>query len=225
MRLGDRWQAARGTVLATLPDQLPPRFGAGVEVRLNGVLRQPRAAATPACSTTVDTSPGRASSLNWPPIPSPHWEVAPRERANPTGLVGTFHRLGQCHAGSRSPQADEAVRLREAMLLGRREIMTDELSRPFQRSGHVARLRDQRSSHLAGGHDPGRLARVPEPAARMGRSAGDPRALGLPAATGWQPSAVRASVMMSVLLAAGRYSALRICSTPIRRRRLADPAP
>ncbi|MFM1943079.1 MAG: hypothetical protein RI897_2061 [Verrucomicrobiota bacterium] len=195
IRVGGREVAVRGRALATYPGQLGPGYGQGARVRVYGVLKEPPGAAAPGLFD--QRSYGLRKGIT-------HLLVTdePGDWRLVSGGVGEGFLAWAARTLAKGlPEEDPATRLRWAMLLGWRGVMTEELREPFLHSGtmhvfaisglHISLVSIILTSVL-------RLLRVPR--ARVG-------AVVLPALwcyvslTGWQASAVRASVMMSVVVA------------------------
>lgn len=198
VQLRGEWQAARGRVLALTPGDLGAGFHGGQGVEVEGVLDFPPEAVAPGLLDYRAYLARRgvyyrlmvASPADWKlwgePVPVP-WTDR---------FVAWATRQLQ-----RGQTDDPAVRLLRAMTLGWRTALTEEVSEPFLRSGtmHVFAISGLHIALLSG---------ILLTALRVSRL---PRwlcaGLVIPllwfytAATGWQPSAIRATIMMTVVVA------------------------
>jgi competence protein ComEC len=195
IHLGRGVMEVRGRVLATYPGQLGPGYGRGARVRVYGVLKEPPGAAAPGLFD--QRSHGLRKGITHLLVTDEpgDWELVSGVEVE--GFLGWAART----LARGLPEEDPATRLRWAMLLGWRGVMTEELREPFLHSGtmhvfaisglHISLVSIILTSLL-------RLLRVPR---------GWVGVVVLPALwcyvglTGWQASAVRASVMMSVVVA------------------------
>jgi ComEC/Rec2-related protein len=202
IKRGSEWEAAVGEVMATAPFSLGAEYVRGRDIRLTGVARVPASAAAPGVFDY-------RAYLYWQGVyylleteTSRDWQLA-RERG--VGLASapladrfqTWAR-GMLELGlpAREPELD----LLWAMTLGWKTGMTAEVSEPFMRSGtmhvfaisglHIALITGILVQLL-------RLVQVPRGGCGL---------IVLPliwfytAATGWQASAVRSTLMMSVVI-------------------------
>jgi DNA internalization-related competence protein ComEC/Rec2 len=195
------WQTARGRVAVSVPGVLSREFFAAQTVEFAGVLRPPagrvaeglfdyrtylrrqgiyyqlQVASTNECQLTHPEAPGR------PPLSDRFAEWAKRTLA--LGL----------------PAEDEALHLLWAMTLGWKTALTNEVAEPFMRSGtmHIFAISGLHVALIAGILVS--LFRV----ARVTRSACGTLVIPLiwfyTYATGWQASAIRSTVMMTVVIA------------------------
>ncbi|MBP8260373.1 MAG: ComEC/Rec2 family competence protein [Verrucomicrobia bacterium] len=193
------WQPARGRVLATVRDTLGPEYHGGCPVEVTGVLERPPGAAARGLFDyrrhlewqgihylLRTDGPGDWSlqAGGQPPQPWPDRWRAWAQAALTRGL----------------PDEDEPVRLMWAMVLGWKPALTDEVSEPFMRTGtmhifaisglHIVLIAEILVAALL-------VARCPR---RWCGLAVVPAIWAYTAATGWQPSAVRATLMMSLVI-------------------------
>jgi competence protein ComEC len=201
LRQGDDWQAAAGRVAVTLPGELPGEYAPGREVELFGLLRVPPGARAEGLFDY--RAHLRRSGI--------HHELQTRSLADwrlaEAGGAGGWNSWPERFtAWARRvlarglPGEDEALRLTWAMTLGWRTALTDEVSAPFMRAGtmhifaisglHIALIAAILAYLLRG-------AQLPRPLCGLA-------VIGLlwfyTVATGWQASAVRSTIMASVIL-------------------------
>ena len=195
------WQPAVGRVAATLPGLLDDSFGAGQRVEVTGVVRPPRGPVAEglfdyraylraqgiyyqlATEGTNDWSVMSSSDASrWPPWPS------------------QFLRWAQGILAKGLPGEDEPLRLLWAMTLGWKTALTNDVSEPFMRNGtlhifaisglHIALIAGILVSVL-------RVLRWPRAVCGL---ATVPAIWFYTAATGWQSSAIRSAVMMTIII-------------------------
>lgn len=195
--------AAEGTVVVSTPGELAPEFWGGREVEVQGVLQAPPGPSAPGQfdyraflrRQGIHFQLVTAGMQDWRRAPGPDPAPAPP-------LADRFTGWGRRLLARGLPE-DQALRLLWAMTLGWKTALNQDNARPFMRAGtmhvfaisglHVALIGGVLVLIL-------RALRVPSDAAAW---------LVIPAlwfythATGWQPSAIRATLMMSVVLAGG----------------------
>lgn len=193
------WEGASGRILVSTPGILPSDLRRGSEVLVSGVLRHP---AGPSAPGLFDYR----AHLGWRGIHFElragldDWQTAPGSPLSAQDWAERFQDWARRSLARGLPEADEELRLLYAMTLGWRTGLTDEVEEPFMRSGtmHLFAISGLHIALLAGmvGHLL-RLCLVPRLAVGL---------VVLPvvwlytAATYWQPSAVRATVMTTVIV-------------------------
>ena len=200
VRLRGRWHPATGRVLARAPEPLDPEYFAGRHVEVSGVLKPPDPAAAPGLFDYRAHLARRG--IHWLLLTDGPRDWRYFEALGPTepGWSDRFVGWAEGTLARGLPPDDPAVRLRWAMLLGWRGAITDDLSAPFLRSGtmHVFAISGLHVMLIAGILTGG--LRV----LRLSRAGSGLLVLPLlwfyAGITGWQPSAVRATVMMSVII-------------------------
>lgn len=197
----DCWQAVAGRVAVSTPAVLGKEFFGGRAVEVFGVIRPP---GPPRAPGLFDARPYFA----WQGI---HFQLETRDTndwrlaadavqpARPP-LADRFIAWAQRTLARGLPAEDEALRLRWAMTLGCRTALTDEVSAPFMYTGtmHIFAISGLHIALMAGTLVAVlRVLQVPRAATGL---------IALPllwfytAATGWQASAVRSTIMMSVVI-------------------------
>jgi competence protein ComEC len=194
----ESWQLITGTVLISTPDVLDTNFHAGSPVEVIGVLRPPTAA-------TAEGLFDYRAHLNWQGI---HYQLQVRStndwqllQATPPPLSDRFLGWAKDVLARGLPVVDEPLRLLWAMTLGWKTALTDEVSEPFMRSGtmhifaisglHIALIAGILVSVL-------RVLQIPRAACGV---VVIPLIWFYTAATGWQASAIRSTIMMTVIIA------------------------
>lgn len=195
---GGSWQPASGEVLVITPARLPGEIFAGRVVQIAGVLAPPPAPAAEGLFNyrAYLRRQGVYYLLNT--SGTNDWRLLDAKRAQP--LADRFLAWARTTLARGLPEEDEALRLIWAMSLGWKPALTNETYEPFMRSGtmhifaisglHVALI----AGILAG------LLRMLQVSRIWCGWAVIPLIWFYTAATGWQPSAIRATVMMSIII-------------------------
>lgn len=197
----DRWQPAFGEIVVSTPGELGPEYFGGQRVEVTGVLRRPRGAAAPNLFDYRALLANRGIYYQLQSAGAHEWRLAGGHDApRPPPLAERFVPWARRTLARGLPEEDESLRLLWAMGLGWRTALTDEVAEPFMRSGTMHLFA------ISGLH----VALIAGILVTSLRVVGVPRAacawLVLPAlwfytaATGWQASAVRAAIMMSVVV-------------------------
>ena len=197
LRRGSSWQPATGQIIVTTPGILPHGFFAGHTVEISGVLAPP---AAPLAEGLFDyraylSRQGiyyqlKAGSTN-------EWTLLSTTGSPP--LADRFIAWATKTMSLGLPEG-QTTDLMLAMTLGQKTALTDEVSEPFMRSGtmHIFAISGLHIALIAGILLA--LLRVLQlPRAACGLIV-LPAIWFYTAATGWQPSAIRSTIMMSVII-------------------------
>jgi ComEC/Rec2-related protein len=201
LRRGAVWEPAFGRVAVRTRGALPPEFFAGQTVATTGVLKPPPAARVPGLFDYRRYLARRgvyfelevSGAMDWRLAESPDGMVRPP-------LADRFRSWAQRTLARGLPEEDESLRLNWAMVLGWKTALTDEVSAAFMRSGtmHIFAISGLHIALLAGILVS--LLRV----LRVSRAACGllvvPAIWFYTAATGWQASAIRSTLMMSLVI-------------------------
>ena len=201
IHLDGKWGPASGQVIIDTPLAFTGQFHAGQIMRVDGVLIPPVRASFPGGYDARNQWARRGVHFQLRPDARSSWSMPLESRKVYRPLSDHFRGWARSTVARGLPD-DEAVELLWAMSLGWRTALTEETAAPFMQSGtmhlfaisglHVALVAGVIISLL-------RVCRVPRQAAA---------AVVIPAlwfyacATGWQPSAVRATIMMTLILSA-----------------------
>ncbi len=200
-RNGSDWEPAFGRVAFSVPGVLAPEFHAGARVEVTGVVAPPK---LPIAEGIFDyrsylTRQGiyyqlRSETTNG-------WRLAhDNNSARTPPLSDRFVVWAKGALARGLPDEDEPLQLLRAMTLGFRPALTDEVALPFMRSGtmHIFAISGLHVALIAG-----MLVSLLR-AVQMPRSVCGLIVIPLlwfyTAATGWHASAIRATVMMSVVI-------------------------
>jgi len=200
VRLRGRWHPATGRVLARSPEVLGQDYFAGSWLQASGVLKAPDTAVAPGLFDYRAYLACRGVYRLLITEGAEDWRRLEGKGADRPGWSDRFIAWAETTLARGLPPDDPAVRLRWAMLLGWRGAITEDLSEPFLRSGtmHVFAISGLHVMLIAGILTGGLQV--------FGLSRGSSGLLVMPGLwfyagiTGWQPSAVRATVMMSVII-------------------------
>jgi len=195
-------QPAHGTVMVTTTNQLGEDFYAGQIVEVDGVLIQPEHAKAPGLYDRRESLRRRGIYFELNTDKLTRWKLIPQSPSPRRPLADRFRAWARHNLSRGLPEQDEALELLWAMSLGWRTALTGEVAAPFMQSGtmHFFAISGLHIGLVAGIFVILlRVMRVPR--AWVGVVA-IPLLWFYTAATGWQPSAVRATVMMTLILAA-----------------------
>ena len=195
-------QPAHGTVMVTTTNQLGEDFYAGQIVEVDGLLIQPEHAKALGLYDHRESLRRRGIYFELNTDKLTRWKLIPQTSPPRRPLADRFRAWARHNLSRGLPEQDEALELLWAMSLGWRTALTGEVAAPFMRSGtmHFFAISGLHIGLVAGIFVILlRVVRVPR---------GWVGVVAIPllwfytAATGWQPSAVRATVMMTLILAA-----------------------
>ena len=195
-------QLAHGTVMVTTTNQLGEDYYSGQIVEVDGVLIQPEHAKAPGLYDRRESLRRRGIYFELNTDKLTRWKLIPQSNPPRRPLADRFRAWARHNLSRGQPEQDEALELLWAMSLGWRTALTGEVAAPFMRSGtmHFFAISGLHIGLVAGIFVVLlRVLRVPR---------GWVGVVAIPllwfytAATGWQPSAVRATVMMTLILAA-----------------------
>jgi len=201
LQRGANWQPAFGRVAVAMPGVLGTNYFGGQTIEVSGVVQPPKG---PAAEGLFDyRSYLRRQSI---------YHQLRAENTNDWRIVRTNHSPATpppadrfCNWAQKTlqrglPEQDESLRLTWAMALGWTTALTGEVSQPFMRTGtmHIFAISGLHIALIAGILVALlRLLQVPRGACGW---------LVIPliwfytAATGWQPSAIRSTIMMTVII-------------------------
>ena len=196
---GTNWQPATGRIMVNTPGTLPDNFFAGQNIEIYGVLAAPP---TPVAAGLFDyrTYLARQGVYYQLKAGSPtDWRVVAPGLTTPpfTDRFVVWAKRTLAHG---LPQEDEPLRLTWAMALGWKTALTKEVTEAFMRSGtmHIFAISGLHIALIAGILvNLLRVGQLPRMACGV---------IVIPvlwfytAATGWQSSAIRSTVMMTIII-------------------------
>src|ERR1041385_219842 len=197
----ERWQSAFGGVAVATPGVLGTNFFGGQTVEVTGVIRPPKDAAAEGLFDYW-TYLRRQSIYYQLQVESTNdWRVV-LSGADAPGppLADRFRTWSQKTLAAGLPNEDESLHLLWAMALGWTTALTDEVSEPFMRTGtmHIFAISGLHIALIAG--ILGSLLRVLQIPRGLCGWLVIPLIWFYTAATGWQSSAIRSTIMMSVII-------------------------
>ncbi len=200
LRREDVWQPATGRVIATVPAVLDGAFFAGQPVEVFGVLRPPAGAIAEGLFDYRAHLAHLGIYHQLVTRDTNDWRLAITSAAPPRPLADRFRGWAQTTLARGLPVEDESLRLLWAMTLGWKTGLTSEVSEPFMRTGtmHIFAISGLHVALITGILV--QLLRV----LRVSRGACGVLVIPLiwfyTGVTGWQPSAIRATIMMTVIV-------------------------
>lgn len=201
-RTGEGWQSASGRIVLFAAGQPAEAFRDGTELELEGVAAPPKHPRAPGLFDY-------RTYLLWQGVhyvlqarSTEAWHLAnPADAEKPPSLSGRFMDWSQEALATGLPAEDDPLRLVWWMTLGLKTAVTDAVAEPFMRTGtlHLFAISGLHVALLAG------VLVLALEALRLPRSwcglVAIPTIWFYTVATGSQPSAIRAAVMMSVVAA------------------------
>ena len=196
---GEKWQPADGPVMVSSKGELPVEFFAGRAVEITGVLAPPPLPLAPGLFDYHNHLARQGIYFQLKSDSTNDWRTVESTRKRPP-FTDRFLGWAQRTLARGLPEEDEPLRLLWAMALGWKTALTGAVSEPFMKSGtmhifaisglHIALIAGILVSLL-------RVLRVP----RVWCGAVViPLIWFYTAATGWQSSAIRSTVMMTVII-------------------------
>jgi competence protein ComEC len=197
---GSNWQPAAGRIAVATAGKLSADFFAGQNVEIAGVLAPPPAPLAQGLFDYQTHLRRQGVYYQLKPSSTNDWRVAGPAKTSPP-LADRFRRWARDALARGLPVEDESLRLEWVLALGDKSVLTEEVSEPFVRAAtyHIFAV------------DGLRLAIIFGILFALFRVLGLPRAwCGLAllpliwfytALTGWPASAIRATVMLTVVVA------------------------
>jgi competence protein ComEC len=199
LRRGENWQPALGEIIVRTPGALPEHFFAGQAVEISGVLARPPLPLAEGLFDYRDYLQTRGIYYQLKADSVNDWQLHGPVLSRPP-LTDRFLNWSKRTLALGLPVEDEPLKLLWAMTLGWRTAFTGDISEPFLRAGTM---------HLFA-IDGLRIALISAMLVALLRVLQISRAwcgfIAIPviwfytAATGWESSAIRASVMMTIVL-------------------------
>ena len=209
LRRNDNWQPAEGEIVVTTPGVLPGDFFAGRPVEINGVITPPPPPLAEGLFNYRDYLQTRGIFYQLKAGSTNDWQL--RSRASELGapllarppLTDRFLAWSKDTLALGLPADDvnqEPLRLIWAMTLGWRTAFTGDISEPFLRAGtmHLFAIDGLRIALISGMLVA--LLRVLQVSRAWCGIVAIPVIWFYTAATGWESSAIRASVMMTIII-------------------------
>ena len=199
LRRGENWQPAAGAIIVSTPSPLAEMYFAGQPVEISGVIAHPPTPLADGLFDYRDYLQTRGIYYQLKTESTNDWKTL-EPRLNSPPLTDRFLSCSKKTLALGLPVEDEPLRLLWAMTLGWRTAFTGDISEPFLRAGtmHMFAIDGLRialiSAMLVA------LLRVLQVSRAWCGFIAIPAIWFYSAATGWESSAIRASVMMTVVL-------------------------
>ncbi len=196
---GENRQAAAGEIVVTTPSALPADFFAGQPVEVTGVISRPLLPLAEGLFDYRDYLETRGIFYQLKTSSTNDWQLRSPSLTKPP-LTDRFLAWSKRTLALGLPVEDEPLRLLWAMTLGWRTAFTGDISEPFLRAGtmHLFAIDGLRIALISGMLVA--LLRVLQVSRGWCGAVAIPVIWFYTAATGWESSAVRASVMMTIIL-------------------------
>lgn len=197
LHTNETWASASGVIIASTPGPMPPGLYKGQSVEITGVLQQPDGPVAPGLFDYKSYLRRHRIYFQLRASGAEDWRVL-----NPIRPPPTADRFIQWASAvfSLGLEEDLNVQLLRAMTLGQRNEITADVYEPFIKSGtmHVFAISGLHIAIMAGILLALlKVARVPREWCGL---IVVPLIWSYTAATGWQPSAIRATIMMTVVV-------------------------
>jgi competence protein ComEC len=199
LRRGENWQAAFGKIMVATPAALPENFFAGQSVEIAGVLARPTLPLADGLFDYRDYLETRGIYYELETSSTNDWRLRGSILKKPP-LTDQFLSWSKRTLALGLPVEDEPLRLLWAMTLGWRTAFTGDIGEPFLRAGtmHLFAIDGLRIALIAGMLVA--LLRVMQISRAWCGFIAIPLIWFYTAATGWESSAIRASVMMTIVI-------------------------
>lgn len=196
---GEAWQSAAGEIIVATPGTLAPVFFAGQTVEITGVLARPPPPLADGLFDYRDYLQTRGIYYELKTKSTDDWHLRGPGRVAPP-LTDRFLDWSRQTLALGLPAEDEPLRLLWAMTLGWRTAFTGDISEPFLRAGtmHMFAIDGLRIALISGMLVA--LLRAFQVARVWCGLVAIPFIWFYTAATGWEASALRASVMMTIVI-------------------------
>ena len=198
--LKDVWQPSTGKVIVTTKGQLPAEFFAGREVEITGVIAPPQTPIAPGLFDYRTYLARQGIYFQLKADSRSDWRIVDASTNNNPPFSDRFLDWAQRTLASGLPAEDESLRLMWALTLGWKTALTGEINEPFMRSGtmhifaisglHIALIAAILVALL-------RVVRVPRTWCGV---VVIPLIWFYTGATGWQSSAIRSTIMMTIII-------------------------
>src|ERR1044071_801406 len=198
----NQWLPAFGRVVVSTPGVLDDRFFGGQPVEITGVLRPPKGPAADGLFDYRTYLSRQGIHYELRVERAEDWRLAPSGGGRaPPPLAERCRSWSQAALERGLPEQDESLRLLWAMSLGWTTALTGEVSEPFMRTGtmHIFAISGLHIALIAGILVA--ILRVLQVPRGLCGGLVLPAIWFYTAAPGWQPSAIRSSIMMSVIIA------------------------
>jgi ComEC/Rec2-related protein len=199
LRSAEAWRPAFGMIIVATPSALPDNFFAGQQVEISGVIARPPLPLAEGLFDYRDYLQTRGIYYELKTSSTNDWQLREHILTSPP-LTDRFLSWSKRTLAFGLPVEDEPLRLLWAMTLGWRTAFTGDISEPFLRAGtmHLFAIDGLRIALISGMLVA--LLRVLQISRAWCGLIAIPAIWFYTAATGWESSAIRASVMMTLVI-------------------------
>ncbi len=199
IRRGENWRPACGSIIVSTPSPLPEKYFAGQPVEVSGVIARPPPPLAEGLFDYRNYLETRGIYYQLKTESTNDWRLRAPILLKPP-LTDRFLNWSKRTLALGLPAEDQPLRLLWAMTLGWRTAFTGDISEPFLRAGtmHLFAIDGLRIALISGMLVA--LLRVLQLSRAWCGLIAIPAIWFYTAATGWESSAIRASVMMTVVL-------------------------
>jgi competence protein ComEC len=199
LRREENWRPALGEIIITTPSALPENFFAGQSVEISGVIARPPQPLAEGLFDNRDYLQTRGIYYQLKTESTNDWQLRTPILQKPP-FTDRFLNWSKRTLAFGLPTEDEPLRLLWAMTLGWRTAFTGDIGDPFLRAGtmHLFAIDGLRIALISGMLVA--LLRVLQVSRAWCGLVAIPAIWFYTAATGWESSAIRASVMMTIVL-------------------------
>jgi len=199
LRRDEDWQPAFGTIIITTPTALPENFFAGQAVEISGIITRPPPPLAEGLFDYREYLQTRGIYYELKTGSTNDWQLREPILTSPP-LTARFLNWSKRTLALGLPVEDEPLRLLWAMTLGWRTAFTGDIGEPFLRAGtmHLFAIDGLRIALISGMLVA--LLRVLQISRAWCGLIAIPAIWFYTAATGWESSAIRASVMMTLVI-------------------------
>jgi ComEC/Rec2-related protein len=198
IRHGTNWQAAFGQIVITTPGKLPENYFAGQEVEIAGIIAPPPRPLAEGLFDYQTYLRRQGIYFALKTSSADDWRLISSNTVPP--LSDRFLAWSKATMARGLPEQDQPLRLLWSMTLGSKDVVTGEVYNPFIESGtmHIFAISGLHIALIAG------ILVSLLRALRLSRAWCGAVVIPLiwfyTAATGWQPSAIRSTIMMSIII-------------------------
>jgi ComEC/Rec2-related protein len=198
IRHDENWQPALGKIIVSTPNELPANFFAGQPVEISGVISKPPPPLAEGLFDDRDYLQTRGIFYELKTASTNDWQLRAPILSTPP-LTDRFLKWAKQTLALGLPE-DQSLRLLWAMTLGWHTAFTGDIGDPFLRAGtmHLFAIDGLRIALISGMLVA--LLRVLQVSRAWCGIIAIPLIWFYTAATGWESSAIRASVMMTIVL-------------------------
>lgn len=195
---GTDWQPARGQIIITTPGTLPAGYFAGQEVEISGIIAPPPLPVAEGLFDYRTYLQRQGIYFQLKTLTTDDWKLLSTNSTPP--MSDRFLAWSQKTLARGLPEVDEPLRLLWAMTLGWKTALTSEVSAPFMQSGtmHIFAISGLHIALIAGILVA--ILRVAQLPRFWCGTVVIPLLWFYTAATGWQPSAIRSTIMMTIVV-------------------------